>query len=120
MTNDERMTKSECQNLLADQVFQWSSLGFRHYLERLLLKAFHDQTVMSEDVCLAAGDGIFIRDAGDEEGHADARLQQFGGAGFAEAAVNGMFLDSDDGAAFAGGSENCLSIERLYCVHAQD
>ena len=59
-------------------------------------EAFHRDAVVAEDVGLAAGDRVFVRDADDPQRHGDAGLHQHGGTRFAQSAVDRMFFDGDD------------------------
>ena len=67
-------------------------------------QSFHRDAVVPEDVGLAAGDRVFVRNADDAKRHGNAGLHQHGGTRLAQAAVDRVFLDRDDGPALAAGA----------------
>ena len=66
---------------------------------------------MPENIGLAAGDGVFVGNAREVQARRDAVPGDERADGLPEPAVDQVFLDGDDGTAFARGDENA-SVER--------
>ena len=75
---------------------------------------------MPENIRLRAGHGFFVRKTDDAEGFANAGLQQYRGAGFAEATVDHVFFHGDYGAAFMARFQDGFRVERLDAMHGDD
>ncbi len=87
--------------------------------EGLLRESLHRQAVVAEDIGLAPGDGVLVRNAGDVKRHTHAGLHQQRGAGFAQAAVDRVLFRGDDRAALAAGFEHGFGVQRFDRMQAQ-
>ena len=67
---------------------------------------------MLQDLVLASGHRVFIRESNNLERNKDASLHEQGGTRLAETAVNAVLFDCNESATFAAGFQNNLEIQR--------